>query len=206
MLGGAFPDDAAGDRRDLAADAAVAAAPAGSVEHDNDVAGTEGEDDASLEDAHDYQTQLDVVRRLRAAGAGIERVKAAAAHLVELKRAVYSSLPRGTASRKKKRNSLLWYRGTRRGVAAGGGDDDDDASVSVSRDAAAVARYPAPDPPPLDADGFVVAFDPPHDACDDAMVFFRRYGFVVFRGEGWVIGGGGNNSALRLKVAKPSKN
>jgi hypothetical protein len=87
-----------------------------------------------------------------------------------------------TASRKKKRKA--GYSGA---VAGGGGDDD--ASVAAGRDAAAVANYPAPDPPSLDAAGFVLAFEPPGDGGgdddDDAMAFFHRYGFVVFRGGGW---------------------
>ena len=137
--------------------------------------------------ADDYQSQLDIVRRLQASGAGKERVKAAAARLGELKRAVYSSVPRGTASRKKKRKAGY-------STGHGGGPLDDggeDAKIRM-RDAAALARYPPPEFPPLDDDGFVLAFAPSPDDDDDddddagddddAMVFFRRYGFVVFRG------------------------
>ena len=33
--------------------------------------------------------------------------------------------------------------------------------MEAARDAAAVAEYPPRDPPPMDADGFVVSFPPP---------------------------------------------
>jgi hypothetical protein len=99
--------------------------------------------------------QLDVVRRLKATGASGARLRAAAARLGELKRAVNLSLPRGTASRKKKRKAAYDGAATPNPVA----DDAEHARIEA-RDAAAVARYPPPDPPPLDADGFVVAFDP----------------------------------------------
>ena len=74
--------------------------------------------------------------------------------------------------------------------------------MEAARDAA-VAEYPAMDPPPMDADGFVVSFPPPRVSFssssstttttareddtaareDDAaaLAFFRRYGFVVYR-------------------------
>ena len=47
--------------------------------------------------------------------------------------------------------------------------------------------YPPPNPLPLDADGFVIAFDPPDAenprgaSSAEALAFFREYGCVVWR-------------------------
>jgi hypothetical protein len=129
-----------------------------------------------VEDARDYHKQLDVVRRLRAAGAGVARMKAAAAHLGALKRAAW--VPRGTVSRKKRHaagDSAAALPG------ASGGDRDGN-GVPRDRDAAAVASYPPLDPPPLDDHGFVVAFAPP-DAGVAVMAAAGRGGGSTLSGE-----------------------
>jgi hypothetical protein len=158
-------------------DAAAAAAPAPASAAD------------AIEDADDYHRQLLVVRRLHDAGASRERVAAAAATIRALKAKTW--VPRGTTSRKKKRAKL----------AAGGlqdasGAGDDATAATAATDARAVATYPPPDLPPVDADGFVLAFDAPSIAPGvepsnaraedvrmdaDAIAHWRRYGFVVFR-------------------------
>ena len=146
-----------------------------------------------IPDADDYDAQLDVVRSLKSAGASRERVKSAAMKLAQLKRATW--VPSGTASRRKKRRAAIE-------AAKEGLDPREVERMEAAREAAAVAEYPARDPPPMDADGFVVSFPPPRvsfsssstatttaredDATareDDAaaLAFFRRYGFVVYR-------------------------
>ena len=146
-----------------------------------------------IPDADDYDAQLDVVRSLKSAGASRERVKSAAMKLAQLKRATW--VPSGTASRRKKRRAAIE-------AAKEGLDPREVERMEAAREAAAVAEYPARDPPPMDADGFVVSFPPPRvsfsssstamtsaredDAAareDDAaaLAFFRRYGFVVYR-------------------------
>ena len=146
----------------------------------------------SIVDADDYDAQLEVVRSLKAAGASPTRVKSAAMKLAQLKRATW--VPSGTASRKKKRRAAI-------DAVKEGFDPSEVEKMEAARDAAAVAEYPQRDPPPMDADGFVVSFPPPrvrtavntegaeggadtavHDDDDAAaMVFFRLYGFVVYR-------------------------
>ena len=162
------------------AESPVAAAPAPAAAAD------------SIVDADDYDAQLEVVRSLKAAGASPTRVKSAAMKLAQLKRATW--VPSGTASRKKKRRAAIE-------AVKEGFDPSEVEKMEAARDAAAVAEYPPRDPPPMDADGFVVSFPPPrvrtavntegaeggadtavHDDDDAAaMVFFRRYGFVVYR-------------------------
>ena len=162
------------------AESPVAAAPAPAAAAD------------SIVDADDYDAQLEVVRSLKAAGASPTRVKSAAMKLAQLKRATW--VPSGTASRKKKRRAAIE-------AVKEGFDPSEVEKMEAARDAAAVAEYPPRDPPPMDADGFVVSFPPPrvrtavntegaeggadtavHDDDDDAaMAFFRRYGFVVYR-------------------------
>ena len=105
------PAAAEDEDRTYAADAAAVChqtTPAGGSceESGNGIAADEDLEDA-LEEANGdskdtYAEQLEVVRRLHAAGAGTEgRRKAAAARLAELKRA--SWVPKGTVQRKKKR-------------------------------------------------------------------------------------------------------
>ena len=146
-----------------------------------------------IPDADDYDAQLDVVRSLKSHGASPARVKSAAMKLAQLKRATW--VPSGTASRRKKRRAAIE-------AAKEGLDPREVERMEAAREAAAVAEYPARDPPPMDADGFVVSFPPPRvsfsssstattsaredDATareDDAaaLAFFRRYGFVVYR-------------------------
>lgn len=147
-----------------------------------------------IPDADDYDAQLDVVRSLKSAGASPARVKSAAMKLAQLKRATW--VPSGTASRRKKRRAAIE-------AAKEGLDPREVERMEAARDAAAVAEYPAMDPPPMDADGFVVSFPPPRVSFssssstttttareddtaareDDAaaLAFFRRYGFVVYR-------------------------
>ena len=141
-------------------------------------------DPVPTEDALDYSSQLEVVKRLKASGADPDRVRTAAARLGELKR--QWRVPRGTHRRKEKvrakqREAVMRPSDEKDGAGRAGGKCDE-----VDRDAAAVGCYPPPDAPPLDAQGFVVAFDPPKIAGDDdddaSMRFFERYGFVVYRG------------------------
>ena len=148
----------------------------------------------SIPDADDYDAQLDVVRSLKSVGASPARVKSAAMKLAQLKRATW--VPSGTASRRKKRRAAIE-------AAKEGLDPREVERMEAARDAAAVAEYPAMDPPPMDADGFVVSFPPPRvsfssssstttttareddtaarEADAAALAFFRRYGFVVYR-------------------------
>ena len=149
-----------------------------------------------------YASQLEKVRNLKATGASAELIHQAAERLKEHKRGAYEKLPRGTVGRKKKRKAVL----------EDGVEVLDVDGAAAKRDAPAVAKYPPIDFPPLDDDGFVVAFDVPgclpiknssevtdtntrsddanrssegvsyeQTVSDDAMRFFRRYGFVVFR-------------------------
>ena len=106
----------------------------------------------SIVDADDYDAQLEVVRSLKAAGASPTRVKSAAMKLAQLKRETW--VPSGTASRKKKRRAAI-------DAVKEGFDPSEVEKMEAARDAAAVAEYPPRDPPPMDADGFVVSFPPP---------------------------------------------
>ena len=82
------------------------------------------------------------------------------------------------------------------GLQDASGAGDDATAATAATDARAVATYPPPDLPPVDADGLVLAFDAPSIAPGvepsnaraedvrvdaDAIAHWRRYGFVVFR-------------------------
>lgn len=131
-----------------------------------------------------YAAQLDLVRRLGAAGASSLELRSAAQRLKELKRATYDKLPAGTVGRRKKRRA-----GFEVGVEV-----LDERKAWAKRDAPAVVKYPPVDFPPTDPDGFITAFDVPSecwtdethtrddtDTNKDAKTFFDRYGFVVFK-------------------------
>ena len=127
---------------------ARAAAPAGPEE----VASARASPGGAPDDANDYQSQLAVVRALGAGGASADRLREAAERLRELKREALAAAPRGTAGRRKKRKAM--YEGA-------GDADANAAAAAAARDAAATAHYPPRDPPPLDDQGFVLAFDVP---------------------------------------------
>ena len=132
----------------MSRDDARAAAPAGPEE----VASARAFPGGAPDDANDSQSQLAVVRALGASGASADRVRAAAARLRELKREALAAAPRGTAGRRKKRKAM--YEGA-------GDADADAAAAAAARDAKATVHYPPRDPPPLDDQGFVLAFEVP---------------------------------------------